>query len=55
MINRLLAWLAFAILCGFVGILAIKVQRFDLSVIVGLTLLLAFWDTARATSRQKRD
>jgi hypothetical protein len=55
MMNRLLAWFAFAILCAFVGILVFKVQRLDLTVIVALTLVLAFWDTARATTRQKRD
>jgi len=50
MMNRMIAWFAFAVFCGFLWILVAKLQRLDLSVIVGLTVLLALWDTVRATS-----
>jgi len=54
MMNRLLAWLAFAVFCLFLWILVAKLQRLDLSVIVGLTVVLALWDTIRATSRKPK-
>ncbi|MBL4916158.1 hypothetical protein [Szabonella alba] len=53
MMNRVLAWAAFAVFCAFLGILVTKVQRLDLTIIVGLTVLLALWDTVRATRGDK--
>lgn len=40
MINRLLAFFAFATLVGFLGILVLWVPRVDIAVIVGLTIVL---------------
>ena len=42
--KTLLTLLAFALLCGFLYILVKEVWRTDLSLVVGATLLLAFWD-----------
>ena len=42
--TRLLAFLAFAVLAGFLGILAWKVPSPDLMAIIALTLALAGWD-----------
>ena len=42
--KTLLYVLAFAVLCGFLGILVWKVPRLDLGAVVGVVLALAAWD-----------
>ena len=42
--KTLLTLLAFAVFCGFLGILVWFVPRWDLGIVVGLVLLLAGWD-----------
>lgn len=44
MTNLLMAFVAFAVLVGFLGILVIHVPRLDLAVVIGVTVLLAAWD-----------
>ena len=44
MLDRVLALFAFIMLCIFVGVLIFKLQRLDLYVVAGITLLLAGWD-----------
>lgn len=46
--DKLTAIFAFAVLLGFLGILLWHVPRLDLSLVVGLTVLLAGWDLARS-------
>lgn len=47
--NRLMAFLAFAILTGFLGILLYYVPRIDLGVVIVVTVLLVAWDFLTAT------
>ena len=42
--NRLVAIFAFLVLVGFLSILVIHVPRLDLTIVIGLTVLLAAWD-----------
>ena len=42
--KTLLQALAFATLCGFLGILVFNVPRLDLGIVVASVLLLAGWD-----------
>ncbi len=44
MTNTIMAALAFVVLAGFLGILAWWVPRLDLGLVIGATLLLAFYD-----------
>lgn len=44
MTDKLMAAFAFAVLAGFLGILAWWVPRFDLLAVIGATLLLTFYD-----------
>lgn len=44
MIERLMRILAYLILVVFLGILVYRLNRMDLTVVVGLTLALAGWD-----------
>ena len=44
MIRTLLFILAFAVLCGFLGILVWHVPRWDLGLVVTVVLLLTAWD-----------
>lgn len=44
MLDRTLALFAYIVLCLFVGILLFKLQRLDLFVVAGATLVLAGWD-----------
>ena len=44
MTDKMLAALAFLLMLGFLGILVWFVPRLDLGVVVGLTMLLAFYD-----------
>ncbi|MEZ5740698.1 MAG: hypothetical protein R3E68_15405 [Burkholderiaceae bacterium] len=44
MIDKLMALIAFAFMAGFVGILVWYVPRWDLGVVVGLTVALAAYD-----------
>ena len=47
MVHRLIALVAYLILCGFLFILVWKVPRVDLIILVGITLALAGWDMLR--------
>lgn len=51
MINRLIAFVAFAVLAGFLAILVFKVPRIDLTVLVIVTLALAGWDLLRRVKK----
>lgn len=47
MLDRIMGLFALLVLAGFLFILGWKLQRIDLSVVIGVTLLLAFWDFFR--------
>lgn len=55
LLNRAIALLAFAVLVGFVGILVGYVTRFDLALIVALTVGLAGWDMWHVAMGHKED
>ncbi|MCZ4290147.1 hypothetical protein [Hoeflea alexandrii] len=42
--ERILTIIAFIILCGFLGVLIFKLPRLDLGIVVGVTVLMAFYD-----------
>jgi hypothetical protein len=44
MLDRVTSIAALVVLVGFLGILAWKLQRLDLTLVVGLTVALAAWD-----------
>lgn len=44
MLDRILAFFAFAVLCGFLGILLWFVPRLDLGLVIGAMLLLTAYD-----------
>lgn len=44
MLDRNLAFIAFVVLCVFVGILLFELQRLDISIVASVALLLAGWD-----------
>lgn len=52
--NRLIAFVAFAMFLIFVGILAVEVPRLDLIGVISVTVLLAAWDLLRSL-RETRD
>jgi uncharacterized membrane protein YoaK (UPF0700 family) len=47
MLDRILALFAFVMLCVFVGILVYKLQRWDITMVSAIALLLAGWDLLR--------
>ena len=51
--ERVVAVLAFVVLTGFLGILLWKVPRWDLGIIIGITLLLAAYDFLSSAGRKK--
>lgn len=51
--DKLVAFFAFAVLLGFVGILLWHVPRLDLMAVVALTVGLAGWDLARSLARKE--
>ncbi|AXO16039.1 MULTISPECIES: hypothetical protein [Thalassospira] len=55
LLNRAMALLSFAVLVGFVGILVGYVTRFDLALIVALTVGLAGWDMWHVAMGHKED
>lgn len=55
MIDRILALLAFIVLCAFLVILLWHVPRLDLGAVVLLTLGLAGYDTAQVMRRHAID
>ena len=55
LLNRAMALLSFAVLVGFVGILVGYVTRFDLALIVALTVGLAGWDIWHVAMGHKED
>ena len=42
--ERILTIIAFIVLCSFLGVLIFKLPRLDLIIVVGVTLLMAFYD-----------
>lgn len=44
MLDRVMALLAFAAFLAFVGIVAVKVGRIDLTVVIAITVALVFYD-----------
>lgn len=57
MINRLMALVAFTIFLGFLGIMMWHVRRWDLGIVIGLTVLLAGYDLfqgSRSNNRNRR-
>jgi len=42
--ERILTIFAFIVLCGFLGVLIYKLPRLDLGVVIGLTVMMAFYD-----------
>jgi D-serine deaminase-like pyridoxal phosphate-dependent protein len=44
MLDKIIALFALLVLAGFIGVLVFKLQRMDLFVVAGITLLLAGWD-----------
>ncbi len=50
--NKLMAFLALAVLIGFLAILAIKVPSIDLIIVVVLTLVLAGYDVVTSAFRK---
>ncbi|HUG60285.1 MAG TPA: hypothetical protein VMP03_00470 [Methylomirabilota bacterium] len=44
MVDRIMTYVAFAVFCGFLGILVWNVPLLDLGVVVLLTILLAAYD-----------
>ena len=44
MTDKVMALLAFAVLCAYLGILVFYVPRIDLGIVVGATLLLVGYD-----------
>lgn len=44
MTDKVMALLAFAVLCAYLGILVFYVPRLDLGIVVGATLLLVGYD-----------
>lgn len=54
MTNTLMAILAYATLCAFLGILLYAVPRLDLGLVIGSTLLLAGYDFLIASRRRAR-
>lgn len=44
MLDRILPYLAYAFLLGFIGILVLTLGRIDIAVVAGITLALAGWD-----------
>lgn len=52
--DRVLPFLAFAVLCGFLGILLWKVRVPDLAGVIAVTLALALWDMIAGRRRQRQ-
>lgn len=53
MTDRILFIIAFAFLAAFLAILALKVNRWDLTMVVLVTLALALWDMISTTGKRK--
>lgn len=49
--DKLAAVFAYAVFVAFVGILLWHVPRWDLTAVIGLTVVLAGWDLARSLHR----
>lgn len=54
MTDRLMALLAFVILCGFLGILIWHVQRLDLAIVVIACALFAGYDMLMSSGSKKK-
>jgi len=52
--NKLMAVFAFLVLVAFLGILVMHVPRVDLTVVIGVTVLLAAWDLYTTHKSRKR-
>ncbi|WP_033066980.1 hypothetical protein [Thalassospira australica] len=55
LLTRIMALLSFAILVGFVGILLGYVPRWDLAIIIAVTVGLAGWDIWHVAMGHKED
>lgn len=55
LLNRAMALLSFVILVGFLGILIGYVTRWDLAIMVVITVGLAGWDTWHVAMGHKED
>lgn len=55
LLNRAMALLAFIVLAVSVGTLVVFVPRWDLAIMVGLTLVLAGWDLWHVAMGHKED
>ena len=51
MTDRIVGFIALAVLIGFLGILVLKLMRVDISIIVAITLALAGWDFLRPAKK----
>lgn len=52
--DRLMAFLAICLLAGFLGILAYRVPRLDLGLVVGITFLFVVYDFFLSKNRAGR-
>ena len=52
--GKVLALLAFAIFVIYLGVLAVRVPRIDLQIVIGLTILLAAYDLWTEFRKKKR-
>ncbi|MCC9624433.1 hypothetical protein LPB41_22355 [Thalassospira sp. MA62] len=55
LLNRAMALFAFVVLAGFLGILFGYVTRWDLGIMVAITLVLAGWDFFHVATGRKED
>lgn len=52
--GKFLALLAFAVFVIYLGVLAVRVPRLDLQIVIGLTVLLAAYDLWTEIGKKKR-
>lgn len=52
--GKLLALFAFAVFVAYLGVVAVRVPRLDLHIVLGLTVLLAVYDLWTEIGRRKR-
>ena len=54
MMARVLSWVAFLLLAGFLGILWWEVPRIDLGAVIVITVALTVWDIVRGIDGSAR-
>lgn len=52
--SKLLALFAFAVFVIYLGVLAIRVPRLDLQIVIGLTILLVIYDLWTEIGKKKK-